>query len=329
MKKKFRVSRFDFRIMNNENVRLVVLLAAAVVGIVARAVTVTYDGRFMDASGNIQSNTTINATIRAYAAADSADALSDEVQITFSTDAEGYFSISTSELWIPPDCNTFWVGVTPDGYGEIAPRMRVSPAPFAIRAAQARALEVDGEFKVEGTAEITTLSNAKIANINTLIATNSLLMNSSVNGMGTLYAGRINLQDSGRLSLFRAGSSGWTQLMKLSIYAFQRYKNEANSFTPTDDGILVMRVWVDTSSYDDVSLNMRIYNGDVYSYDGEDFSIGDSSKKLPISSKDYIYFTFPVRKDKKVSVDATLRTGSMWYTPDAYIEYKCFYAGVE
>ena len=322
MKKKFRVSSFEFRVINNENRRFFALLAAAFVAVAAHAVTVTYDGRFMDASGDIQPMRNVNATIRTYAAADSAGALS-EARITFSTDAEGYFSVSTSALWIPPDCSTFWVGVTPDGYGEIAPRMRVSPAPFAIRAAQARALEVNGEFRVEGTAEITTLSGTQNANIGALAATDSLALNGGVNGMGTLYTGKVNLGSSGRLSLFRAESTDWKQLMALKIYAFGSEKSDTTSFVAQDDGIVEIRARVDTSSFSSVSFYMNIRNGD-------DFTIGDINEALPFSNRDnYMYFTFPVRKGSTVTVSAKLTTSSMWYTPDAYIEYKCFYAGVE
>ena len=124
----------------------------------ASAETLTFEGRWMDADGNAQTNKSVQAVMKVYLGETDSNAVAQNNSVTINTDGDGFF-VASAEINLSDhkDKTTFWLGVTPGGGEEIKPRMRVSPAPFAIRAAEAKYLEVEGELKIEGTVTATTV----------------------------------------------------------------------------------------------------------------------------------------------------------------------------
>ena len=281
------------------------------------ATTVTYDGRLLGADGSAQTNATVGAVLRAYASNDATEPISSQ-NVTIQTDAEGFFSISTTSLDIPTGCMTFWLGVTPDGGSEIAPRMRVSPAPFALRAAEARALEVDGEFKVNGKVQITNLDVAGELVSQELVVTDHLDLKGDVVGAETLFTGDIDL-NGGFFSLFRPVSRNWETMVSVHLIGSSD-KTATACFVAEDDGIVVARISMDTGDYTRCHAFLGIDNGD--------FLVSNSAVDLRLTSKHWRYFTFPVRRGKTVIFTLKTHRDTIIRTPETTVEVKRFYAGV-
>lgn len=185
-------------------------LAVAATTLTARAESFTYEGRYLGSDGQPVANTAKAATLMVYTG-ETASSPVGSTQITIATDSEGYFATTADVALSGADgADTFWLGVTPEGGAEISPRMRVSPAPFAIRAATARVLEVDGDLKLDGTVTITTLANADKLIPNSIVTSKPLsidkagLENVRNLTIGEISRGNYRMTDS--LSMLRTGN---------------------------------------------------------------------------------------------------------------------------
>jgi len=198
--------------MKTRKTRLPLAMMAAVVSavITARAESFTYEGRYLGSDGAPVVSTTKAAALKVYTGETTSTAAG-SAQITIATDSEGYFATTADVALSGADgADTFWLGVTPEGGSEIRPRMRVSPAPYAIRAATARVLEVDGDLKLDGTVTITTLANAdklipnSIATSKPLSIDKAGLENVRNLTIGEISRGNYRMTDS--LSILRTGN---------------------------------------------------------------------------------------------------------------------------
>ena len=227
----------------------------------ASAETLTFEGRWMDADGNAQTNKSVQAVMKVYLGETDSNAVAQNNSVTINTDGDGFF-VASAEINLSDhkDKTTFWLGVTPGGGEEIKPRMRVSPAPFAIRAAEAKYLEVEGELKIEGTVTATTLSVASNMTAGTVVATKSNDFHCDVTNADSIYINKLDWSGSygsgHYMSLFRATSPGTATLNWDAFHADQSLpvaqtanwksgpasQTETLSFEAEDDGIAVILV---------------------------------------------------------------------------------------
>ena len=124
---------------------------------------VTVEGAWL-VGGEVRADVDSTCEAAFYASEDADEAIATASDIPFKTDADGYFVLSLDV----PDAVTndmFWVGLAPDGSGEIEPRMRVAPVPFAIAAGHAALVEEDGRLNLTGTptAEYASTTGAVLA----------------------------------------------------------------------------------------------------------------------------------------------------------------------
>lgn len=171
----------------------------------ASAADLALDGRWLDAGSNVVANTNFSATMNVYTN-DTTNAVAvASATVTLATDADGFFRAVATDLALPAECRTYWLGVTPDGGTEIAPRMRVSPAPYALRAAEAALLDTD-RLTVDGTVTIGRLTNAT-ATVGTVAVSNDFSLQGGLAGNASLYLDGIDLSagNGARLALFRKG----------------------------------------------------------------------------------------------------------------------------
>ena len=237
--------------------RLPLAMMAAVVSavITARAESFTYEGRYLGSGGAPVVSTTKAATLKVYTSETTSTAAG-SAQITIATDSEGYFATTADVALSGADgADTFWLGVTPEGGAEISPRMRVSPAPFAIRAASARVLEVDGDLKLDGTVTITTLANADKLIPNSIVTTKPLsidevgLENVRNLTIGEISRGNYRMTDS--LSMLRTGNGAvpnfyWDRFpadVTKRVATNNRIgKEDGVTITASEDGIAIIMV---------------------------------------------------------------------------------------
>lgn len=287
----------------------------------ASAADLAFDGRWLDAGSNAVANASVPATMNVYTN-DAADAEAvASAPVTLATDAEGYFLAVATNLALPPGCRTYWLGVTPQNGTEIAPRMRVSPAPFAIRAAEARALEAD-ELQVEGTVTIGHLTNAT-ATVGTVAVTDNLRLQCGFGGADTLYLGGIDIGPGGPLSLFRRVSHETFAIQTRGGGSLWNGHNTHRIWAP-DDGFVVISI---TPRYPQAAIHMTLDNGD--------FSIGCGSSifnGLGFDDGRSRHFMLPVRKKRTVTLnlEATLPIWVDYHRDDTVlVDCTLYCAGVE
>ena len=132
--------------------------AACLFASCAPAADFSFEGRWMKPSGTADANVDSTCTLRFYSAKDASSPVGERAAVPFVTDRDGYFVVSGPVPENMPD--TFWVGVQPEGAGEIVPRFRVAPVPYAFAASEANLVESDREVVVDGTATVRSLAVA-------------------------------------------------------------------------------------------------------------------------------------------------------------------------
>ena len=330
-------------------------LALALVAVAARAETVTYEGRWIGAGGDAVANAAVAATLNVYAAEADATPLATK-GVTLSTDGGGYFVATADVRDLPKGAATFWLGVVPEGGSEISPRMRVSPAPFAIRAAEARVLEVD-ELSIEGTVEATTLSAERI-DAGRAVVSGATSLDCSFQNARDIYMDKLAFPGSGSgLSLFRSQTGAPS--LDFGAFPYDRQLDVAGTglgtsiaadsgrltFVAEDDGIAVVLVRTRVSRHINNSLSWKVFatlssGGTTYFSnarleDGEQHYLDEEGKAW--SFEHVNAYTVPLVRGKEFSLDLrTVRTGSFAFGGPsngskmevvAAAKVKTFYAG--
>ena len=294
----------------------------------ANAADLALDGRWLDAASNAVANATVPATMKVYTN-DAANAVAiASAPVTIATDADGFFRTATTNLSLPPGCRTFWLGVTPQDGTEIAPRMRISPAPFAFRAAEARMLDVP-KLSVEGTVTIGTLSNAVNVQADTVSVEDNLTLRGdrifdqgAYRLVGDLYVKNIDLGATGHLSLFRGTS--WWDGGELDIACEYPAFDAHNTWklTPEDDGLFVMRL--EMTSEDEFWM----WN-ELLCIDNGDFAVDVNHVTSLFSEPNRcLFFTLPVRRRQPLTIYLDLwRSFGTAQKATLRAYYKFYYAG--
>ena len=306
----------------------------------ASGVNICYEGRYLDAYGNVKANVQVPATIRAYES-EEATAVLGSAETTIATDSDGRFAALAEGLEVTNRCSTFWIGVTPQGGVEIKPRMRVSPAPFAIVAANvervesAYAVTIGGDLTATKVGEISNQANVKPdATADDIVLTGDATMRGSVEGAKDLYLRKLYL-GSGYTSLMRANSPNgvstkWSEFsadynMALTdttgIFG-SGSQTKTDSFTAEDDGIVMVMIRVDISIEDpDYWVKATLSNGDFKILDDTLIGVtGEMGARL---------FTFPVRKGQTVSIKLHNYRYYTWRDVESWAKAKVFYFGAK
>lgn len=293
--------------------------------------SVCYEGRYRDASGDVKANVQEPATIRSYASEDAAEALG-SAETTIATDSEGRFAATAEGLDVPSECTTFWIGVTPQGGDEIKPRMRVSPAPFAIVAAKARRIESTHAVTINGDLTAKSVENAD-ASADNVMLTGDVELRGSVEGVKDFYVRNLYL-GNGSASLVRANapngvSTQWsdfnadygmenTDTTGFILGAIDQTKTA--DFTAEGDGIVMVMIRVDISLEDsDYWVKATLSNGD--------FKILDDTLIGVTGVMNARLFTFPVRKGKQVSLKLHNHREHAWRDVKSWAKAKVVYFG--
>ncbi len=311
------------------------LTACAAAALAASAASVCYEGRFLNASGTVQANRTIEATLSAYETENASTAFATK-SITITTDASGHFAAVADGIDAPQSCSTFWIGVTPSGYAEIRPRMRVSPAPFAIVSANVARMETSGRHVAKGTVGVSTLAAGPSFTADEVALTGDTMLKGNVDGAQNIYLKKLDL-DRGALNMLRANSPGnistrWDEFAADAVlsltdttgfFSVTYNQTESLSLTALDDGFAIVLIKVAISVNDSSYwVEGTLENGD--------FRILDNTRigrtQYDDASRSRI-FTFPVRKGKTVKL--TLHNHRGYTTRDvrSWAKVKMVYIG--
>ena len=311
------------------------LTACAATALTASAASICYEGRFLNSSGTVQANKTIDATLSAYETENASTPFATK-SITITTDASGHFAAVADGIDAPPSYTTFWIGVTPSGHGEIRPRMRVSPAPFAIVSANVALMETSGRHVLEGTVGVSTLAATPSFTADDVTFTGATTLKGNVDGAQTVYLKKLDLE-KGSLSMLRANSPGnistrWDDFVAdatLSLtettdfFSFTYNQTESLSITAEDDGFAIVLIKVAISVNDSSYwVEGTLENGDFRILNNT--RIGRTQYNDASRSR---VFTFPVRKGKAVKL--TLHNHRGYTTRDvrSWAKVKMVYIG--
>ena len=248
------------------------------------------------------------------------------------TDSEGRFAATAESLDVPDGYATFWIGVTPQGGDEIKPRMRVSPAPFAMVAAKAKRIESMHAMTIDGDLTANSVENADAAADN-VVLTGDLTLRGSVEGVKDLYVRNLYL-GSGNASLMRANapngvSTQWSdfdadysmEVMDTTGFILgDTDQTKMDDFIAEDDGIVMVMIRVEISLEDrDYWVKATLSNGD--------FKILDDTLIGVTGVMNARLFTFPVRKGKKVSLKLHNHRDHAWWDVKSWAKAKVIYFG--
>ena len=316
---------------NQFGIGCLVLAALAACSQSAFGASVCYEGRYRDASGDVKANVQVPATIRAYASEGATSALG-SAETVIATDSEGRFAALAEGLDVPDAYATFWIGVTPQGGDEIKPRMRVSPAPFAMVAAKAKRIESMHAMTIDGDLTANSVENADAAADN-VVLTGDLTLRGSVEGVKDLYVRNLYL-GSGNASLMRANapngvSTQWSdfdadysmEVMDTTGFILgDTDQTKMDDFIAEDDGIVMVMIRVEISLEDrDYWVKATLSNGD--------FKILDDTLIGVTGVMNARLFTFPVRKGKKVSLKLHNHRDHAWWDVKSWAKAKVIYFG--
>ena len=334
--------------MKKRTARFAVAMMAAVVAVTAltaNAESFTYEGRYLGSDGEPVVSTTKAATLNVYTGETTSTAAG-SAQITIATDSEGYFATTADVALSGADgADTFWLGVTPEGGSEIRPRMRMSPAPFAIRAASARVLEVDGDLRLDGTVSITTLANADKLIPNSIVTTKPLsidevgLENVGNLTIGEIYPGHYDM--TGSLSMLHTGNGAvpnfhWDEF---PAEVTMEVEARANSFNTgkkeiaiTEDGValIMVRTYNETQSnceghwfyYATLSSGQSQYF--LYNTMFETGEISSYDNWMGYSSTHCYVWSVPVLRGKKLTIAFNLENFNSRVGVQAKVQFVYF-----
>lgn len=321
------------------------MMAAVVSAVItARAESFTYEGRYLGSDGAPVVSTTKAATLNVYTS-ETTSTVAGAAQITIATDSEGYFATTADVALSGADgADTFWLGVTPEGGSEIRPRMRVSPAPFAIRAATARVLEVDGDLKLDGTVTITTLTNADKLIPNSIVTSKPLSIDKAgLENVRNLTIGEISRANYGMtdsLSILRTGNGAvpnfdWNHFPK-QLGAGDSFDTDGYSErdfgvteTASEDGIahIMINVYMYGRNYREKSWSLAatLSNGQTtFLYDNViEAGYVPYNTERGFSSH-YYAWSVPVHRGKDLSLKLKLRGRNGYFSAETKVQFVYF-----
>ena len=307
---------------------------------------VTYEGRLIDASGKVQSNTTLTATLRAYETEGAETSFAAQEGLSISTDAAGFFA-ATATIPVPPALQSFWIGVTPDGGSEIRPRMHVLPVPFAIKAFTAERLDSKDPLEFRNGRQL--YANGFANEIAATVTNAELRAKASLCG-NVQGAAKINIEDldlgGGHLSMLRTKNldgitSDWDSFTKDgflcdavdAIGGGDKTMTRNGSVDVEDDGfatVFIRTEAVNPNLEAGDYVHMTISNGDFTIGDGANFISIKNNISTTENVTKYItdrILTFPVRKGRQITGTLKAHAESSDAIVIAEVAYKMFYFG--
>jgi len=318
-------------------------MTAAVVSavITARAESFTYEGRYLGSDGAPVVSTTKAATLNVYTG-ETTSTVAGSAQITIATDSEGYFATTADVALSGADgADTFWLGVTPEGGSEIRPRMRVSPAPFAIRAASARVLKVDGDLKLDGTVTITTLTNADKLIPNSIVTSKPLSIDKAgLENVRNLTIGEISRANYGptdSLSMLRTGNGAvpnfyWDRFpadVTKRVATNNRIgKEDGVTITASEDGIaiIMVRTYLQGEGLDVMNqkwnITATLSNGQTTFLDNS--VIEDGSYTGYMYNLHFYAWSVPVHRGKDLTLKFKIGLNYCYVVAEAKIQFVYF-----
>ena len=207
--------------------------------------------------------------------------------------------------------------------------MRVLPAPFAIVSASAELLESDGALSLPGSATVGALADGA-----TVTATNATLqgpttLRGDVRGVQNVFIRDLDVR-GGHLSMLRAEgfadnlSTRWEEFsadrtLEVGTSFFKEDAADSLSVLAADDGFAMVMIRAeDTSGYRSFA-SATLSNGDFTILAGARLQEGEgSSTRL---------FTFPVRKQRPVTLALQVHHGVLRNPVRAWAKVKMVYVG--
>ena len=188
--------------MKTKKIPLIALSAAAV-ALGAGATDVTIEGQWL-VGGTVQRSAASDCSLNVYGAEGASSALWTTNGVPFATDANGSFvvCVSTPAHLALPD--TFWVGVAPAGQGEISPRFRIAPVPFAFAADEVQLVSAERNIELTGIATVDHLAvSGNVKTKDFVVATNSVLRAKNLQ-LDSAKIVSLDVPNAGMLGLFNA-----------------------------------------------------------------------------------------------------------------------------
>ena len=187
--------------MKMQKISLVALTLAAVFS--ASATDVSIEGQYL-LFDVVQVSVDTTCRLKFYRTEDASGPLYETNNVRFATDVNGCFVIHVTapdSVGLP---DTFWVGVTPAGRGELSPRFRVAPVPFAFAADEAQLVSLDNELALAGVATIDRLDVSGDVEAEVfVVATNSVVKTRNLR-LDSAKVMSLAVPDGGLLGLFNA-----------------------------------------------------------------------------------------------------------------------------
>lgn len=277
---------------------------------------VTVEGSWL-VGGEVRADVDSTCEAAFYASEDADEAIATASDIPFKTDADGYFVLSLDV----PDAVTndmFWVGLAPDGNGEIEPRMRIAPVPFAIAAGHAALVEEDGRLNLTGTptAEYASTTGDVLAETLTIPEDGSL---SALNlDFDSVRVESLELGDGNGLALFQedldtnANYDYVSGATEMKGYCSVKLENselkeevvaDSKTFTAEHDGFVEIALKAEVGYYiKPPKLTVKV--GSTTIADGLEIGTDKTYDNLDSAGSitTYRYMSFPVRANETVEV---------------------------
>ena len=311
-------------------------LAGASVLAADDTVSVYYEGRLLNAAGAVQTTRTRPATAAVYLAADG-DSPYSTAAFTLRTDADGYFAQMVGDLRVPTDTSVFWLGVTPQGGDEIRPRMRVTPAPYAVSAAHATLVESD-TVSGEGRIDVASATVGSTLTADTLHLAGPATVTGGASGFKGYVVDDVSLGGNASFDFLRANHPGnltfdWDafsadqslSLDKTTGFFSTDYNQDGElKIVADDDGfaLVLCRCYrgKGSDSVADYEVRMSIENGDFKVMDNR--QVATSGGNWAVRA-----WTVPVRKGNTLRVWCKTHRGSTVADVKAYVKVAMVYVG--
>ena len=289
----------------------------------------SFDGRWL-VEGVPQTRITTTCTVSFYSSANAASPVATLFAVPFTTDRDGYFVVSTNAPSTLPD--TFWAGVAPAGHGEISPRFRVAPAPFALAAVEAALVTNKTQFTLSGEAVVERLDVSGDMVAGDFTGASGQEIKAANLRADSLRLSSLELAGGSSIGLFDTTSgvsspdydtfpSDMTVSAKVSInrdlggsYSrwYPRTETRTSSCSFDTDGILLIALKSTTKAEAPVpAVSVKVGSASIHSA----YPVGTAGSANTVKR----LMSIPYRAGETVSV-----TAHAWETPDAEGEFSLY-----